>query len=159
MSIPPLSCCFLFRRYTSVERAIGVLLLAVLRALLGNHEQALTYCQQALTLLQGLGNRSNEANTWDSLGYAHHYLGHHTQAVTYCQQALDLYRDLGHRYGNTDTLIHLGDTHHTAGDRACGDQTGDDADLRTGGDSRAWRPSPPAPHHWPNGSASTRTRA
>jgi tetratricopeptide (TPR) repeat protein len=85
-------------------------------ALLGDHEQALTYCQQALTQFQALGNRYGEAATWDSLGYAHHHLGDHAEAIICYQRAIDLARDLGDPYNVADTLIHLGDTHNAAGD-------------------------------------------
>ena len=58
-----------------------------------------------------LGDRDGEADTWDSLGYAHHHLGHHAQAADCYQHALTLFRDLGDRYNEADTLTHLGDTH------------------------------------------------
>src|SRR5262249_47967435 len=67
-------------------------------ARLGDHQQALTACQQALPLLQELGDRDGQAATWDTIGYAHHHLGHHAQALTSYQHALDLVRDLGDRY-------------------------------------------------------------
>jgi len=85
-----------------------------LHAVLGDHQQALTCCQQALTMLQELGNRFIEAATWDSLGYVHH-LGRRDQAVSCYQHALDLYRELGDRYSEAETLTHLGDTHHATG--------------------------------------------
>src|SRR5262249_54535130 len=74
--------------------------------------QALTTCQQALTLFKDLGDRSAQARTWDSLGYPHHHLGHHTHALTCHQHALTMFRDLGARYDEASTLINLGDTHH-----------------------------------------------
>ncbi len=84
-------------------------------ALLGDHRQALIYCQQALILFQELHDRYGQAATWDSLGYAHHHLGHHTQAETCYQHALTLWRDVGDRYEEAATLTNLGDTHHAAG--------------------------------------------
>src|SRR5262249_22971198 len=85
------------------------------RALLGDYQHALTYCQQALTLFQELDDRNGQAYTWESLGFAHH-LAHHTHAADYYQYALHLFRDLGDRYWEADTLARLGDTHHAAGD-------------------------------------------
>src|SRR5262249_4440139 len=82
---------------------------------LGDHQEALSYCQQALLRLQELGDSRGQADTWDSLGYAHHHLGHHTEAVSCYQHALDLYRDHGDRYEEAVTLIRLGDTHQRAG--------------------------------------------
>jgi hypothetical protein len=40
---------------------------------LGNHIQALAVCGQALALHQRAGERTGQANTWDSLGHAHHH--------------------------------------------------------------------------------------
>jgi tetratricopeptide (TPR) repeat protein len=83
--------------------------------LLGNHPQALTWCQQALTLYQQLGDRHGESAAWDSLGYTHHHLAQFAQAVACYQHALALLRDLGARYGEATALTHLGDTHCAAG--------------------------------------------
>jgi tetratricopeptide (TPR) repeat protein len=84
-------------------------------ALLGDHRQALTVCQHALTLHQNLGNRAGQAATWDSIGYAHHHLGHHTHALTSYHHALTLYRDLGDRHGEATVLTRLGETHRATG--------------------------------------------
>ena len=51
-----------------------------------------------------------QAETWDSLGYAHHHLGQPLQAIVCYEHAIDLYRDFGDRYNEADTLAHLGDT-------------------------------------------------
>jgi tetratricopeptide (TPR) repeat protein len=86
-----------------------------LHAQLGDHRQALTCCQQAITLYEELDDRYGQAAAWDSLGYAHHF-GHHTQAIACYRHAIDLFRDLGDRYGEAAALARLGDTHHAAGD-------------------------------------------
>jgi tetratricopeptide (TPR) repeat protein len=85
-------------------------------ALLGQHQQALSYCQQALDLHTTLGNRQGEASTWDSLGYAHHHLGSHARAITCYMRALALCRELGDRGNSAAVLTHLGDVHRTTGD-------------------------------------------
>jgi hypothetical protein len=41
-------------------------------AMLGEYTQRLTYCRQALTVHRQLGDRYGEADTWPSLGFAHH---------------------------------------------------------------------------------------
>jgi DNA-binding SARP family transcriptional activator/tetratricopeptide (TPR) repeat protein len=86
-------------------------------AQLGDHEQALTLCEQSLALHEEIGaHRSKaQAHAWDSLGYAHHHLGHGDRAIACFQQALDLYRSRADRYHEAATLTRLGDTHH-AGD-------------------------------------------
>ena len=84
--------------------------------MLGDHQQALITCQQALTLYRHVGDDLDGlAETWTSVGYAHHHLGHHTQAITCYHHALGLYRDCGNRHGEANTLNHLGDTHHATG--------------------------------------------
>ena len=50
-------------------------------AQLGNYQQAIAYCEQALAAIRELGERNWEAATWDSLGYIHDRLGHHERAV------------------------------------------------------------------------------
>jgi tetratricopeptide (TPR) repeat protein len=84
--------------------------------LLGDHQQALAHCQQALALHRELGNQMGEGETLDSLGHAHRHLGHLRQAIEYYHQSLDLRRKIRHRYEEAATLTHLGDTYHAAGD-------------------------------------------
>jgi tetratricopeptide (TPR) repeat protein len=64
----------------------------------------------------GGGDRRGLANTWDSLGYAHHHLGNHEQATICYQRALDLLGELGDRYCEAQTLNRLGDTREIAHD-------------------------------------------
>jgi tetratricopeptide (TPR) repeat protein len=85
---------------------------------LGNYQQALTYCQQALAAIQDLGERNWEEGTWHSLGYIHHQLGSYQEAISCYQRSLDLSRELGDRYNEADTLDHLGDVHLSADDLA-----------------------------------------
>ena len=85
-------------------------------ALLGNYQQAITYCQRALAGVQELGERCWEAATWHSLGYLHHQLGSHQKAVSFYERSLAIRRELADLYHEADTLDHLGDVHHSAGD-------------------------------------------
>ncbi|WP_328686119.1 AfsR/SARP family transcriptional regulator [Streptomyces sp. NBC_00343] len=83
--------------------------------LLGQPEQALTHCGQALALQQGLGDDVNEAHTYDSIGLAHCRLGRYEQAVAAYREAVD-----GYRRGHVPSfvaraLVSLGDTHLEAG--------------------------------------------
>ncbi|WP_406079226.1 tetratricopeptide repeat protein [Micromonospora sp. NBC_00858] len=48
----------------------------------------MAYCEQALELLQQLGDRAGEAATWDSLGFAHHHLGQYGEAVECYERTL-----------------------------------------------------------------------
>jgi tetratricopeptide (TPR) repeat protein len=87
-----------------------------LHAHLGNHRQALASCQEALTVVEEIGDRRGEADTLDSLGYIHHQLGHYQHAVDCYQRAFELFERLGDRYYQADVLTHLGDARLAAGD-------------------------------------------
>ena len=84
-------------------------------ALLGDHEQALACCEQAVTLQREIGNRNDLPSTLDSLGLAYHNLGRHGEAAASYQRAVDLYCESGDRFHEADTLIHLGDAYEGAG--------------------------------------------
>jgi tetratricopeptide (TPR) repeat protein len=101
-------------RLAGQAKALG--LIGWFHSMLGDHHQALTTCQQALTLYQHVGSDlDGQAETWETIGDAHHHLGHHTQAIACYHHALDLYRDCGNRHGEANTLHQLGDTHHATG--------------------------------------------
>jgi len=88
-----------------------------MHAQLGNHQRALAYCQEALTLHHERGDRGRYvAAIYDSLGYVHHQLGHHEQAVSWYLEAVRLRHDLGEPYYEARSLTHLGDAHVAAGD-------------------------------------------
>jgi tetratricopeptide (TPR) repeat protein/transcriptional regulator with XRE-family HTH domain len=85
-------------------------------ALLGDHADALDYCQQALAILRRIGDRFGQGAVLDSLGYIYRNLGDHPNAVDHYQQALRIFTDLGDRYKQSEALNGLGDTHRAAGD-------------------------------------------
>ncbi|MEU2339877.1 tetratricopeptide repeat protein, partial [Streptomyces sp. NPDC013172] len=83
---------------------------------LGQHQQALDHCQQALALQQELGDDSSAADTWDSIGLALHHLGRYDEAVTSFRNALDLYQQTGGPPWYTAAALgRLGDTYLSAG--------------------------------------------
>jgi DNA-binding SARP family transcriptional activator/tetratricopeptide (TPR) repeat protein len=88
-----------------------------IHTLAGEHERALTCCEEALSILERIGDRYTEAATLDSLGHIHHELGNHERALDYFRTALDLYRELGHARG--EALVHLSvaETRYALGDR------------------------------------------
>jgi tetratricopeptide (TPR) repeat protein len=86
-------------------------------ALLGEPQQALAPCQQALALNEQIGDLRLNADTLASLGYAHHLLGQHRQAIDHLQRSTARYREIGDRRMLATTLERLGDAHHAAGDR------------------------------------------
>ncbi|MGW7533570.1 BTAD domain-containing putative transcriptional regulator [Amycolatopsis sp. NPDC054798] len=79
-------------------------------ARLGDYEQGLLRCREALPLLEEFDDSEGQAHTWDSLGYAHHHLGSYAQAATCFRRALEQCRVLGDRCLEADVLNRLGDT-------------------------------------------------
>ncbi|MFD8723533.1 BTAD domain-containing putative transcriptional regulator [Streptomyces sp. NPDC059629] len=85
-------------------------------ASLGQHQQALDHCRQALALQQELGDDISAADTWDSIGSAVHHLGRYDEAVTSFRNALALYQQSGGApWYVAGTLQRLGETHLSAG--------------------------------------------
>ncbi|QUQ72259.1 AfsR/SARP family transcriptional regulator [Kutzneria sp. CA-103260] len=74
----------------------------------GQFEQALEYCEAALTACRREGNREVEADTLDSLGFIAHNLGRHNEAVAHYRQAATLFSQLGHVYELANTFDILG---------------------------------------------------
>jgi DNA-binding SARP family transcriptional activator/tetratricopeptide (TPR) repeat protein len=87
-----------------------------IHTLAGDHEQALAHCEQAMTILERIGDRHSQAATLDSLGHAHHQLGRYDRALAYYESALDLYRELGGDRGAALVLRSLAETRHATGD-------------------------------------------
>jgi tetratricopeptide (TPR) repeat protein len=87
-----------------------------MRILLGQYEEAIGPCREALALLEELGNRARLAHTWDTVGCAHHHLGRYDEAVDCFRRALEYCRQNGNRRDEADVLTHLGDTRQAAGD-------------------------------------------
>ncbi len=88
------------------------------QAQLGDHRPALASCEEALRLLEELGDRYGQAATSDSLGYVHDRLGNHDEALTWYRHSLALFRDLGDRYWEATLLTRIGETHRAMGDPA-----------------------------------------
>ena len=86
-------------------------------ASLGDTEEGLAHCQQALALAEEIGNRPIAAATWDSLGYVRHLLGQHEAAGRCYQRAAAMFAEMGATLYRAQALINLGDTYEAAGDR------------------------------------------
>jgi tetratricopeptide (TPR) repeat protein len=85
---------------------------------LGEFEEAVTCCQQSLTVLKRCGT-SGTAAAWHTLGYAHHRLGQYQQAIRCYRTALEIsIRDETDRFLEARSLEDLGETHDAAGDPA-----------------------------------------
>jgi DNA-binding SARP family transcriptional activator len=86
-------------------------------AVLGNYEEAITYCERSLSMMRQVEAPRGESAVWDTLGYIHHHHGDFRQAIACYERALVLTRD-GDRFNEADTLNSLGDVHLSAGDPA-----------------------------------------
>jgi DNA-binding SARP family transcriptional activator/DNA-binding XRE family transcriptional regulator len=85
------------------------------RSQLGDHLEALAYCEKALAAQRELGNLIGEAATLDSLGYIHHQLGHYDQAIACYQEAVKVQGDTLIAEERATVLEHLGDACQAAG--------------------------------------------
>jgi len=84
-------------------------------AMLGNHDQAIRYCESALAAMRDVGEQRWEGAIWDSLGYAHHQRGDYAEAIACYERAIALSRDLADRFNEADSLSSLGDVYYSAG--------------------------------------------
>ncbi|MDQ7911091.1 BTAD domain-containing putative transcriptional regulator [Phytohabitans sp. ZYX-F-186] len=86
------------------------------QGLLGDPEQTLVSCRQALGPLEEHDHRDGQAHAWDTIGDAHRQLGQHQQAISSYQRAVDLFRAINSRHPHADTLNRLAETYLTTGD-------------------------------------------
>ncbi|MEU2777502.1 BTAD domain-containing putative transcriptional regulator [Streptomyces sp. NPDC007162] len=89
-------------------------------AVLGEHDKAMTDALRSLSLYRRMSDQggSHEANTWDTLAYAHHHLGNFRRAHTCYLRAIHMLRRNGDRYNEAGSLTRLGDTYTATGDDA-----------------------------------------
>ncbi|WP_329538464.1 tetratricopeptide repeat protein (plasmid) [Streptomyces sp. NBC_01450] len=91
---------------------VGWILIAI-----GRYEEALRHCQEALDLCVELGDESNAAIIWDSVGLAQYHLGQYGEAVTSLTTSLALdQKNGGSPWLIAGTLMRLGDAHLSLGD-------------------------------------------
>ncbi|MFD8720208.1 BTAD domain-containing putative transcriptional regulator [Streptomyces sp. NPDC059629] len=84
--------------------------------LLGQYQQALDYCREALDLCQGFGDDITAAYVHDSIGHAQYHLGQYDEAVTSFRNALDLWqRTIDASWMTADTLMGLGEAYLSLG--------------------------------------------
>ncbi|WP_078960829.1 AfsR/SARP family transcriptional regulator [Streptomyces sp. NRRL WC-3618] len=89
-------------------------------AVLGSYEKAVANAVRSLSLYRRTSERGGaaEANTWDTLAYAHHHLGRFRRARTCYLRAIAMLRRNGDRYNEAGSLDRLGDTCAATGDHA-----------------------------------------
>ena len=96
-------------------RAIALNNLGWCHAQLGDNQQALECCEQALALHEELADTQGTASAHDSIGYALHHLGRFRAAAAAFHHALALFQQLGDRFSQAEVMTHLGDTYSADG--------------------------------------------
>ena len=76
---------------------------------LGEYEQALACCQEALPLHEESGNLDGEGHAWSCLSSACYQLGRHDQALDFDRRSVSVFRDLGDQHLLAEALTQLGD--------------------------------------------------
>ncbi|MEQ9262886.1 MAG: tetratricopeptide repeat protein, partial [Owenweeksia sp.] len=72
---------------------------------------------QALPLIQAVGDRRGEATTLNNIGLVYDLLGEKQQALDYYNQALPLRRAVGDRGGEATTLTNIGAVYSSLGQK------------------------------------------
>lgn len=89
-----------------------------LRGLLGDHQPALEYCQEALAEFERLGQRHSMAFALDHMADAYRGLGRFAEAVDHHRQAIATFHEIDMAFEEAVVLNHLGDAALAAGDTA-----------------------------------------
>jgi tetratricopeptide (TPR) repeat protein len=84
---------------------------------LGDHQQALRYYEQALPLYRQVGDRDGEATTLNNMGAVYDDFGDKQQALRYYEQALPVHRQVGNRAIEATTLNNIGRVYSALGDK------------------------------------------
>jgi tetratricopeptide (TPR) repeat protein len=75
---------------------------------LSQYEQAITYLEQALTVMREVENRQGEGTVLNNLGLAYGHLRQHEQASAALEQALEIHRHVRDRAGEGTVLNNFG---------------------------------------------------
>jgi tetratricopeptide (TPR) repeat protein len=83
---------------------------------LGQHDEAMACCQQAMGITARTGDRAIAARIKDTIGLICLNRGRYAQAIAYHLQSLGECREFGHRWAEADALAHLGQAYLARGD-------------------------------------------
>jgi DNA-binding SARP family transcriptional activator/Tfp pilus assembly protein PilF len=104
------------RRGDAAAQAKSGRLLAIAHAHLGDHDQALAYYADSLTLYQRLGDRLGEAKVQQNLGGLAERQHRYADALGHAEQMLRLYQAIGDPALEAEALNNVGWCHATLGD-------------------------------------------
>jgi tetratricopeptide (TPR) repeat protein len=82
---------------------------------LSEFNQAINFCDQALSLARKLGDRNGEASSLCNLGSTYDSLGQYQQAIHFYQQSLEIFKEIGDRNGEAISLNNLGNAYDALG--------------------------------------------
>jgi len=85
---------------------------------LGDHENALTVAEEALTLITAVANPTTYVRILNLLGQAHAMLGHYKQSIHYRELALTIAREQGNREREGMMLSNMGEIYRAMADHA-----------------------------------------
>jgi DNA-binding SARP family transcriptional activator/tetratricopeptide (TPR) repeat protein len=84
----------------------------------GRYADALGHAEQALRLYQAIGDKTNEAEELNEVGWCHDLLGDYQQARAFSRQALTLSAEIGDRWVEGEAWETLGYAEHHLGNLA-----------------------------------------
>ncbi|MCQ4212941.1 ATP-binding protein [Streptomyces longispororuber] len=87
-------------------------------ALLGQYEETVALCKEAIPLLQRDGNLRIEAAAWDTMGYARQRLGDLGGALEDYSESLRIYGEAFDGYNQAEVLDHMAGAQREQGDLA-----------------------------------------
>ena len=88
------------------------------QARLGEHDRALSTCDQALSLARQWRDRNAEAAILDTLGYIAHHTSRYEDALGHYRSALLGFQEIGSVHTEADIHANVGDVHAALGQEA-----------------------------------------
>ncbi|WP_331737511.1 tetratricopeptide repeat protein [Streptomyces sp. NBC_00019] len=98
------------------EIARSIAIVGWFHAVLGDHQEALAWCEEALPLLAATGNRHDVAGVRGNIGYIRQRLGDVASAIEDYRQSLRLYEELLDEYKQAELLNDLASAQLELGD-------------------------------------------
>ncbi|AUD03699.1 tetratricopeptide repeat protein [Spirosoma pollinicola] len=112
----------LLRQVTTTEPDNQLLLaslysqLATLSFVLSDYEEAYTYLQKTLMIMQQIGDRQGEGRALNNISQIYRARGDNEQALQYLQQSLAIQQEIGDRRGEGATLNNISQIYRARGD-------------------------------------------
>ncbi len=95
--------------------AYALMLLGNEQLTIGKYELALSYSRPALQIFQELGDRTNEAIMFNTIGRSFGGLGDNVQAISNFEKGQQIFRQIGNRFEEMEGLMDLADLYMQMG--------------------------------------------